>query len=167
MKKYCIYHIKGKKWGCTVNLRKRLKKQGYTLDDVCEVIEVYDEIEASDLEKELNLKYGYPYNDTQYYARCRKLFNKASTISVSQNLGIMTKDENKRREWAVLGGLSQRGEAHPSAKMTEKIAISILKDYKNKKSKYKIYVRLAEKYNVTVNQVRHLVNGETWKHLPR
>lgn len=167
MKKYYIYHIKGKKWGCTVNLKQRLKKQGYTLDDVCEIIEMDDEIKASDLEKELNLKYGYPWNDTQYYARSRKLFYLAHQISSSKNLGILTKDENKRREWAILGGLSQKGEKHNNAKMDEKTAIAILFDYKNRDSSYKIYVKLAEKYNVSIPAVRHLVNNETWKHLPR
>jgi hypothetical protein len=53
---YYIYHIKGVKWGCTINLKRRLKAQNYTINDVCEIIEETDLNKASDLEKELNIK---------------------------------------------------------------------------------------------------------------
>jgi hypothetical protein len=72
---YYLYHIKGKKWGCTQHLKQRLKRQGYTLDDVCEIIEKQDLDEAADLEKELNLKYGYPWNDSQDYRVILKAFS--------------------------------------------------------------------------------------------
>jgi excinuclease UvrABC ATPase subunit len=62
---YYIYHIKGKKWGCTKNPKQRLKKQGYEYAD--EVILESDLDNAADLEKELNIKYGYPWRDDQDY----------------------------------------------------------------------------------------------------
>jgi len=67
--KYTLYHIKGKKWGCTNNLKKRLKRQGYSIGDVYET-ETYNDIDtAADREKVLNLKYGYPWCDTQDYRK--------------------------------------------------------------------------------------------------
>lgn len=62
---YYIYHIKGIKWGCTDNIKRRLKQQGYkSVDDV--ILEE-DLDTAADLEKELNIKYGYPWRDDQDY----------------------------------------------------------------------------------------------------
>ena len=63
MKKYTLYHIKGVKWGMTTRLKRRLRDQGYTISDCCG-FEYYDDIDVgADREKELNLKFGYPWND--------------------------------------------------------------------------------------------------------
>jgi hypothetical protein len=67
MKTYYIYHIKGVKWGCTNNLKRRLKQQKYTLTDVCEIIQETDLDTAADLEKQLNLRDGYKWRDDQDY----------------------------------------------------------------------------------------------------
>ena len=64
---YQLYHIKGVKWGCSKNLVKRLKSQGYTLTDAYEIIEISDLDEAADMEKELNIRDGYPFRDDQDY----------------------------------------------------------------------------------------------------
>jgi len=64
---YYIYHIKGVKWGCSKRLEKRLKQQGYTINDTCEIIEESDLDTAADLEKHLNIKYGYSWRDDQDY----------------------------------------------------------------------------------------------------
>ena len=61
--KYTLYHIKGVKWGMTTRLKRRLRDQGYTISDCCE-FEYYDDMDiAADREKELNLKFGYPWSD--------------------------------------------------------------------------------------------------------
>lgn len=62
---YYIYHIKGKKWGMTNNLVRRLKRQN--LSRVNDVILEKDLDKAADLEKKLNQKYGYPWNVSQDY----------------------------------------------------------------------------------------------------
>ncbi len=62
---YYIYHIKGKKWGMTNNLVRRLKKQN--LNKVNDVILEEDIDTAADLEKELNIRDGYEWNDSQDY----------------------------------------------------------------------------------------------------
>jgi hypothetical protein len=74
---YYLYHIKGVKWGCTINLKKRLKVQGYTLDDVCEIVKETDIDKAADMEKQLNISCGYDWNDGQDYRVMIKAINNA------------------------------------------------------------------------------------------
>lgn len=64
---FYLYHIKGVKWGCSKQLSIRLKNQGYTLNDVCEIVEQSDINIASDLEKQWNIRDGYGWNDSQDY----------------------------------------------------------------------------------------------------
>lgn len=66
---YYIYHIKGVKWGCSKELKQRLRNQGYSFCDLEDIIAVLDKDEATQLEIELNKKYGYkqdciPYTQT-------------------------------------------------------------------------------------------------------
>jgi hypothetical protein len=64
---YYLYHIKGVKWGCTKNLKQRLSRQGYSISDCFEIITVDNIDVASTKEKELNIEYGYNWQDTQNY----------------------------------------------------------------------------------------------------
>lgn len=106
--KYTLYHIKGVKWGCSNNLIKRLEEQGYTLDDVDEVISCDDLDLVSEYEKYLNIRDGYNWSDSQYYKRCLLMrINNASkggkiggkiggkvTKKTSPNKGRPVKNEN-------------------------------------------------------------------------
>ena len=56
---YYLYHIKGVKWGCSNQLKIRLKNQGYSFCNVEDIIAVVDVNEASEMEKLLNKQYGY------------------------------------------------------------------------------------------------------------
>lgn len=78
LRTFYLYHIKGKKWGCTLELEKRLSKQGFTLDDICEIKEVIGIRVADRLEKILNEKEGYSYNHTQSYIRALLMRCKSS-----------------------------------------------------------------------------------------
>lgn len=69
---FYIYHIPARRqWGCTENLEKRLKslkrRKGYTINDVTQIITYTDVDQAADMEKELNLKYGYGWNKSRDY----------------------------------------------------------------------------------------------------
>jgi hypothetical protein len=108
MKKYYIYHIKGKKWGCTSrSVKRRVYEQGYTLDDVCEIIEVFDKKEASDLEDSLNIKYGYKRDPNKYDERNYSEMGKSANLTYEQrskggrnatpNLIKWTKNNNAKR----------------------------------------------------------------------
>ena len=71
---YTLYHIPARKeWGCTKELNRRLKRLGYTMDDVVETIEVSGFNRAAELEKKLNIQYGYGWNDSQDYRRVTKM----------------------------------------------------------------------------------------------
>lgn len=71
---FTLYHIPDRKeWGCTKNLKGRLKKLGYTLDDVYETLKVEDKDKAADLERELNIMYGYGWNPSKDYRRVTKM----------------------------------------------------------------------------------------------
>ena len=71
--KYTLYHIKGVKWGMTERLEARLRDQGYTISDCCEFEYYDDENIAADREKELNIKFGYPWSDGQDWRRVKGL----------------------------------------------------------------------------------------------
>jgi hypothetical protein len=64
---YYIYHIKGIKWGCTNNLERRLKDQNYTINNLDRLITVGNIDKATELEKDLNLEYGYGGNQLKSY----------------------------------------------------------------------------------------------------
>jgi hypothetical protein len=54
---YYIYHIVGTKIGCTNNIERRMKQQGFT---EYEILEKYEDIDmASKRERELQKQYGY------------------------------------------------------------------------------------------------------------
>jgi hypothetical protein len=90
---YYIYHIKGVKWGCTINLKRRLKAQNYTINDVCEIIEETDLNKASDLEKELNIKNGYNWRDDQDYRVITKAGKSALLVNYQRHNHSFTKEE--------------------------------------------------------------------------
>ena len=61
---YYIYHIIGKKIGCSKNPNYRIKRQGYT---EFEILEQYENIDiASKRELELQEQYGYKIDNTLY-----------------------------------------------------------------------------------------------------
>jgi hypothetical protein len=72
---YNLYHIKGVKWGCTnKTAEKRVKEQGYSISDVCEIVQIADINEAADMERQLNIRDGYTrdpnkYNQKDYSSR--------------------------------------------------------------------------------------------------
>ena len=52
-----------------MNLKSRLKKQGFNIDDAYEIKEVIGIVNADKLEKQLNIESGYKWNETQSYIR--------------------------------------------------------------------------------------------------
>ena len=77
MKKYYIYHIKGKKIGCTIQPKRRTKTQGF---DNYEILEEHTDIYiASDREIELQKEWGYQI-DTLPYWRSIKMTTKETCI---------------------------------------------------------------------------------------
>ena len=61
---YTIYHIPGIKIGCSKQVEKRVKKQGF---DTFEILEMHSNIdEASKRELELQKEYGYRIDGGSY-----------------------------------------------------------------------------------------------------
>ena len=71
---YTLYHIPGKKWGCTIQkLSRRLWEQGYTINDIDRVITVGNIDKAAEMEKQLNLEYGYSWKASEDYRNITKI----------------------------------------------------------------------------------------------
>ena len=67
---FYIYHIpKRGEWGCTINLERRLKTLDYKFSDLDRVITVGNINKAADMERELNIEYGYGWNISQDYRK--------------------------------------------------------------------------------------------------
>ena len=82
---YYIYHItKRKEWGCTTNLNKRLNQLGYIENDLDRLIIVGNIQKASEMEKELNLEYGYGWSERHDYRIITKLGKPFSKNSQSK-----------------------------------------------------------------------------------
>jgi hypothetical protein len=63
---YYIYHIPGKKIGCTKRLEQRLKEQKVKLSDCDRIITTPCIKKASQIEKELQIEYGYKTDAIDY-----------------------------------------------------------------------------------------------------
>jgi hypothetical protein len=92
---YYIYHIKGIKIGCTNNLKRRIKEQGFT---DYELIEQHsDKFIASNREKELQNKYGYRLDSIPYNESLRRI-KKAQKVSLATKSEWLPKVDWKARE---------------------------------------------------------------------
>ena len=64
---YYIYHIPGKKIGVSTNVKGRIQRQGYTMEEV-EVLEEHTDIHRVSLrEQELQKEYGYKVDCIPYW----------------------------------------------------------------------------------------------------
>lgn len=81
MGKYKIYHIKGKKIGCTKNTAKRLGEQGYTDGEYDVLFQTDDIEEASKVEKQLQEALGYKVDRKPYNEVINKSMRKIKTTS--------------------------------------------------------------------------------------
>jgi hypothetical protein len=169
---YYLYHIKGKKWGCAENLERRLKNQGYSIDNLDRLIIVGNIDMASDMEKQLNIEYGYPWNDAVDYRQLCQMAKKSGKLQRTQkqinalsNIGKKTGPKN------ILKAIEARdpyiGESNPRATLTESQVIDIRKEFDNPNNiRYGILIKLASQYNTTIHAIRKVCYRTTWKHLP-
>ena len=130
--KWTLYHIKGIKWGCTNRLKSRLREQGYTLNDVSQTME-FDNIQiASEWEKDLNIRDGYGWNDSQNYIRVyeagrkRGPFKKEEYVSGGVTTGNLMKESGQIQklgsEWGKINGLKR---AHKVKAYREGIEVGV------------------------------------------
>ncbi len=77
---YTIYHIEGIKIGCTDDIKRRIKQQGYP---IYSILEEHDDImTASNRELELQKEYGYKVDTTPYY-QIIKMSSKGGAVNVA------------------------------------------------------------------------------------
>lgn len=82
---YSIYHIPGIKIGCSTQVLKRIKEQGYNSFEILE--EHIDIYEASDREIELQKQYGYKIDSMPYWESSKRL-RKNVTFKSCQKGGL-------------------------------------------------------------------------------
>ena len=166
---YYIYHIPEVKIGCTNNLDKRMADQGFTDWEILETHE--DGWIAGDREIELQKQYGYPVDKSHYMVslnnrnnwqedklKVKEARRKALATKILNNtLGIPGScvPAETRKKISRLGGLSHRT-------LTKEEVIQIRQEYSEMR-KYGAVVKLAKKYNSTVNIIGKLVRGLTYK----
>ena len=116
---FYLYHIKGIKWGCTKNLEQRLKKQGYTLSNVSDIVLCENLDEAAKLELELNKKYSYKKQLTDYRYNTSEKASKAGMIGgktqgqVNKKSGhIYNLGKNGDKIKKAIGGVNQSQNVH-------------------------------------------------------
>ena len=98
---YYIYHIEGKKIGCTMNPTIRPKKQGYPNYSILE--EHTDIYIASDREIQLQKECGYKV-DTQPYWKTLKIATKEGRLKGGQKGGEWTIQSGHIKKLNSLGG---------------------------------------------------------------
>ena len=65
---FTLYHIEGKKWGMTgQKLERRLWQQNLKIDNVSNVITCGNLDMAADMERDLNIRDGYGWNESRDY----------------------------------------------------------------------------------------------------
>ena len=151
----------------TTDLKRRLRNQGYTISDCCE-FEYYDNIDVgANREKELNIKFGYPWQDTQDY-RVATQRGKLGSIEAQKNPnwgnGELTAKVRKERgdkffskETCRSGGL-----ASSTTGLTEEMVIYIRQQYAT--GKYK-QVRIAKVFGLKKANLNAILKRRSWTHI--
>ena len=130
---YYVYHIpKRKQWGCTKNLDKRLKQLGYLESDLDRVIICGNIDIAADMERELNIEYGYGWNIGRDYRNIIKNQNAGGNNSLKKLSSIIrhkTAKENGKK--CFLSGNLDRARKKSALVKAKKIEV-----YEYKTGKY-------------------------------
>ena len=93
--KYYIYHIPGVKIGCTNNIKRRIREQGFTDYEILEIYTIKDI--ASKREFQLQNQYGYKTDNIRYSESVKRI-NKAREISAATKNEWLPNVDWKARE---------------------------------------------------------------------
>ena len=139
---YYIYHIPEVKIGCTCQLEKRMKRQGFT---EWEILEVHEDVAiASKRELELQQQYGYSVDHVPY----NKVLNISNTESCQKGSRAQ-KQSNKFFEVCSKGSKSRR-------RLTFEQAQEIRRRHTGKRGQIQI---LAKEYNMTARSIWRIINN--------
>ena len=186
---FYLYHILGKKWGCTLDIEKRLRDQNFTKNDCVEIKEVIGIQVADRLEKFLNERDGYPYSHTQSYIVALIKQLKRNKNRKRKPSGIVTKgfsgknhsNRSKLKTSRTVKRLYKEGKIKPTrhsgekngmAKYTAEQARFVKQHYFKQKNQYdippkgKLTVRqIMDEINVSYRFVRRVSTDGGWKHI--
>ena len=144
---YTIYHIKGKKIGCSDDVEFRVKSQGYNEYTILE--QHADIYIASKRERELQKEYGYALDKIPYYL----------TVSYCSRAG---KIGGKNGKGVKSPGRALKGEKNPKAKLTAEDVLKIIE--LTNTGKY-LQKDIAQMFNVDRQAIGRIMKGKSWKHL--
>jgi len=180
MVKYYLYHIKGVKWGMTKRtVKRRVWEQGYTLNDVCEIIEISDIDTASDLEQQLNIRDGYK-NQIHSYKKYIHLYKKLHTYSPLSKKGhkksqthcenISLSKKGKKINWNPLTQNNWKprvmiGSKNPNSTLTESQVIEIRNNYKTGSYQSMASYQKLCYPNIAIHIIRQILTYKSWKHI--
>jgi hypothetical protein len=104
--KYYIYHIEGKKIGCTKRLEQRVREQGY---DTYTILEEHDDIVTAGIrETELQIQYGYGRDSNVMYHQVDLVSNGKRVGNVWGKIqGRKNVENGEWKKVCVLGGKTQ------------------------------------------------------------
>ena len=106
---YYIYHVPGKKIGCTKYLETRLRQQGYSEYEILE--EHTDIYVASDREVELQKEYGYKVDTAPYYKSIKpNALTHEARVRGGQNANL----KQHASKGGIIGGATNRDSGHMS-----------------------------------------------------
>jgi len=146
---YYIYHIPGKKIGCTNNIKRRMRQQGFTEWEILETYE--DGWVAGDREIELQKEYGYPVDTTHYMISIQNRFKWNDNAR-----HIFTLEE--RSEAGKIGG-SKTGAVN--GKVNRKITFENAQKIRELKGKV-TQRKLAEQHGVTTQTIKRIHQNKTY-----
>ena len=148
---YYIYHINGVKIGCTKELDKRMRDQGFT---EWEILEEHTDIYlASTRELELQAEFGLPIDDIPYYVSVnnRRKFTKEDMAKGGRNGGTNT---------SPIPGRASKGSPRKALRfLTFEQAEEIRSKYIPRKYSCQ---KLANEYGVNINTIQSIVGGHTY-----
>jgi hypothetical protein len=142
---YNLYHIKGVKWGCTKrSVKRRVWEQGYSIDDVCEIIEIKDLKEASNMEDNLNIKFGYKRDPNKYNERDYSYLASLSPLTKKdKSKGGKTAGKNKVNSglWKEIQKISNKKLKKPVLQLD--LNGNIIKEYPSRReAEYKTGIQI-------------------------
>ncbi len=151
---YTIYHIPGIKIGCTNNIKRRIKEQGY---NEYTILEEHTDIEtANKREKELQKEYGYKVETNNY-------INMIKTQKIGSSIGNCKKyrkiaGEQLSKTIKKLG--LNKGHKNPNARL-DSDKVNEIRQLWNSPIKYS-KAKLGRMFGVSEAMIRYIVQNKNW-----
>jgi hypothetical protein len=158
---YYIYHIPGKKIGCSKNPNRRTKQQGAI---EFEILEQHEDINiASEREIELQKQYGYNVDKTTYN-KSTQGYSLEKVIKAGKMSATKSWNNNRSRELEK----SSKGGKINSEKTSKKtfmcdINDNIIMSFKNRKEAAKYINGFAAPLTNVINHPTRTYKGYKWK----